>query len=149
MFENPLIFITDKKINSAKDIEPVLQEAYARKKPLLIIADEVELNALNTLIINLINGVVKVCAVKAPSFGNNRAELLADIAALTSSTIFSEKAAMATSDLNPNFYGTARKVIVTENKTTIIDGKANVAQVEDRIAQIEEQLKQEKVADLS
>lgn len=147
VLENPLIFVTDKKVNSAKDIEIPLKEAHARNRPLLIIADEVELNALNTMLVNQLNGIIKACAVRAPSFGNNRAELLADIAALTSATIFSERAAMSLSDLSPAFLGSAKKVIVSEGKTTIIDGNASPAEVANRIAQIEEQLKAERVDD--
>lgn len=146
IFEDPLIFIAEKKLRTPDDVFPAMQIALQRNKPLLIIADEIEIQALQVILANILRGTIKVCAVKSPSFGENRGNLLRDIAAITSSTVLSDKEGMDTNHIDEGHLGTAAKVIITSDSTTIIDGKAS-PEVQTRIEMIETQLSKESVDD--
>jgi len=146
VFEDPLIFIAEKKLRTPEDVFPAMQIALQRNKPLLIIADEIEIQALQVILANVLRGTIKVCAVKSPSYGLNRSEVLRDIAALTSSTVLSDKEGMDTNYMDEGHLGTAKKVIITADSTTIIDGKSS-PEVKTRIEMIENQLLKESVDD--
>jgi len=146
IFEDPLIFIAEKKLRTPEDVETAMRVALQRNQPLLIIADEIEIQALQMILANVLRGTVKVCAVKSPSYGLNRSEVLRDIAALTSSTVLSDKEGMDTNVMLADYLGTAKKVIITADSTTIIDGKSS-PEVKTRIEMIENQLLKESVDD--
>lgn len=146
VFENPLIFIAEKKLRSPEDVEAAMRIALSKNRPLLIIADEVEIQALQMILANLLRGSIQICAVKSPSFGENRGNLLRDIAALTSARVLSDKEGMDTNYIDETYLGTAAKVIITSDSTTIIDGQAS-PEVNTRIEMIQNQLSKESVDD--
>jgi len=145
-FENPYILITDKKISAVNEIVPLLEKlAQAGKKELVIIAEEVEGEALTTLVLNKLRGVFNTLAVKAPGFGDRRKEMLGDIAVLTGAQVISDDLGLKLEDATIEQLGSARRIIADKEKTTLVEGKpVSKREVEARIAQIEEQIKNTK-----
>lgn len=137
VYDKPAIVITDKKLSSVQDIAPILEKlAQAGKKDLVVIADEVEGEALSVMVLNKLKGVFNSVAVKAPSFGDRRKEVMEDIAVLTGATVVSEERGMSFENVGLDVIGSARKVIVGKDETTIIEGAGNKKDVEARISQI-------------
>lgn len=137
---HPKILITDKKINSIQEILPILQQIATTGQELLLIADEVEGDALSTLVINKLRGTLKVTAIKAPGFGDRRKELLQDIAVLTGAQVVSEEKGMVLREAEADVLGQAAQIIITKEKTTLVGGKGQPKQIKERIAQIEAEL---------
>ncbi|MGO2082680.1 chaperonin GroEL [Vagococcus sp.] len=136
ILENPYLLITDKKISNIQDILPLLEQILQEGKPLLIIADDVDGEALPTLVLNKIRGTFNVAAVKAPGFGDRRKEMLQDIATLTGATVITEELGLDLKDTTIDALGTASKVVVTKEHTTIVEGGGNKAAIDDRVALI-------------
>lgn len=131
------VLITDKKISSAQEILPLLQHVATTGQELLIIADDIEGEALSTLVINKLRGTLKVAAVKAPGFGDRRKEMLEDIAALTGAQVISEEKGLILREATSDLLGSSDQIIIDKEKTTIVGGKGNAAEIKSRIAQIE------------
>lgn len=139
--EEPYILITNKKISSMKQLIPTLEKVAQEGKSLLIIAEDVEGEALAALIINILKGALKVCAVKTPGFGDEQKEILEDIAILTGGQVITEDKGMKLEEFNENNLGSARKIVVTDDKTTIIEGKGDKRNIEKRKKTIEALIK--------
>lgn len=141
-FENPLILLTDKKISAVGEIVPLMEKmTQAGKKDLVIICEEVDGEALATLVVNKLRGVFNALAVKAPGFGDRRKEMLADLAALTGAQVISEDLGLKLEEITLEQLGSARRVVADKEKTTIIEGKAkNESDVKARVAQIRQQI---------
>lgn len=140
--DNPLILITDKKINNIQEILPVLEQIVEASKPLLIIADDIEGEALTTLILNKIRGTFNVVAVKAPSFGENRAKVLEDIAILTGTKVYKEELKDDLKEIKINELGSAKKVNVDKDSTTIVDGFGDKENLQARVNQIRKDIEE-------
>ncbi|MBU0466662.1 MAG: chaperonin GroEL [Nanoarchaeota archaeon] len=142
-FENPYILITDRSISSVKELVPALEAVSAESRPLLIIAEDVEGEALTTLVINLLRGAIKVCAVKSPGFGDEKRDLLEDIAILTGGKVISKEKEDKLEEVTLSDLGTAAKIKVTKDETLIIEGKGNKEELSKRIKAIETRIEQE------
>ncbi|MBI5363054.1 MAG: chaperonin GroEL [Planctomycetes bacterium] len=139
-FEDPYIFIFDKKISNVREFVPVLEAAARVGKPLLIIAEDIEGEALATLVINRLKGVLNVCAVKAPGFGDRRKAYLGDIAALTGGTAITEELGLPLDKVTSEHFGSAKRVHITKDSTVIVGGKGSKKEIEERVAQIRVQV---------
>ena len=138
--EDPMILITDKKISSVQEILPSLERILQATKNLLIIADDVDGEALATLVVNKLRGTLNIVAVKAPGFGDRRKAMLEDIAVLTGGKVISEDIGRKLDTINVEDLGKARRVVVNKDKTTIIEGKGDVVAIQERIKQIKSQI---------
>lgn len=137
---NPQILLVDKKISSIHEILPVLSAIATSGKELLIIAEDIEADALSTLVVNKLRGTLKVVAVKAPGFGDRRKAILQDIAALTGATVVSEETGMSLKEIPASMLGSAEKVAVSKEHTTIVSGKGTEKEIKARVAQIEAEI---------